>query len=138
MSGRDDESCDIMRHHAIRSGSGSGAGGVRCHSTEGVAEERRGGRSGSGRQAGVGSRSGRRVGVGSVRGSPYRAESGEDVLQKLVGGFMLTFHLVHGGLDGADTVLDHIGGQHGGGLVVRRGAGEGIFGRSGFRGGGVR
>ena len=60
-----------MRHHAIGSGSGSGAGGVRCHSTEGVAEERRGGGSGSGRQAGVGSGSGRRAGVGSVRGSPY-------------------------------------------------------------------
>jgi len=61
MSGWDDESCDIMRHHAIGSGSGSGAGGVRCHSTEGIAEERRGGGSGGGRQAGV----------GSVRGSPY-------------------------------------------------------------------
>jgi len=72
MSGRDDESCNIMRHHAIGSGSGSGAGGVRCHSTEGIAEERRGGGSGSGRQAGVGSGSGRRAGVGSVRGSPYR------------------------------------------------------------------
>jgi len=81
MSGRDDESCDIMRHHAtscditrhhaIGSGSGSGAGGVRCHSTKGVAEERRGGGSGSRRQAGVGSGSGRRAGVGSVRGSPY-------------------------------------------------------------------
>ena len=69
MSGRDNESCDIMRHHAIGSGSGSGAGGVRCHSTEGIAEERRGG--GSRRQAGVGSGSGRRVIVGSVRGSPY-------------------------------------------------------------------
>ena len=61
------------------------------------------------------------------------AESGEDVLQKLVGG-----------LDGADTVhvdrlvLNHIGGRHGGGLVVGRGAGEGTFGRSVFRGGGVR
>ena len=72
MSGWDYESCNIMRHHAIGSGSGSGAGGVRCHSTEGVAEERRGGGSGSGRQAGVGSGSGRRAGVGSVRGSPYR------------------------------------------------------------------
>jgi len=69
MSGRDDESCDITRHHAIGSGSGSGAGGVRCHSTKGVAEERRGG--GSGRQAEVGSGSGRRAIVGSVRGSPY-------------------------------------------------------------------
>ena len=64
-------SCDITRHHAIGSGSGSGAGGVRRHSSEGVAEEGRGGGSGSGRQAGVGSGSGRRVGVGSVRGSPY-------------------------------------------------------------------
>ena len=64
-------SCDITQHHAIGSGRGSGAGGVRCHSTEGVAEERRGGGSGSGRQAGVGSRSGRQAGVGSVRGSPY-------------------------------------------------------------------
>ena len=58
-------SCDITRHHAIGSGSGSGAGGVRCHSTEGVAEERRGGGSGSG------SGSGRQVGAGSIRGSPY-------------------------------------------------------------------
>ena len=72
------------------------------------------------------------------------AESGEDVLQKLVGGLVLTFHLVHSGLDGADAVhvdrlvLDHIGGRHRRGLVVRRGAGEGIFGRSGFGGGGVR
>ena len=65
MSGRDDESCDITRHHAIGSGSGSGAGGVRCHSTEGVVEERRGGRSGSG------SGSGRQAGAGSIRGSPY-------------------------------------------------------------------
>jgi len=32
-----------MRHHVIGSRSGSEAGGVRCHSTEGVAEERRGG-----------------------------------------------------------------------------------------------
>ena len=70
-------SCDIAQHHAIGSGSGSGAGGVRCHSTEGVAEERRGGGSGSRRQAGVGSRrqagvgSRRQAGVGSVRGSPY-------------------------------------------------------------------
>jgi len=73
MSDRDDESCDIMRHHVIRSGSGSGAGGVRRHSTKGVAEERRGGGSGSGGQTGVGSGSGsgRRAGVGSVRGSPY-------------------------------------------------------------------
>jgi len=31
-------SCDITRHHAIGSGSGLGVGGVRCHSTEGVAE----------------------------------------------------------------------------------------------------
>jgi len=65
-------SCDITRHHAIGSGRGSGAGGVRRHSTEGVAEERRGGGSGSGGQTGVGS--GRRVGVGSVRGSPYNRE----------------------------------------------------------------
>jgi len=57
-------SCDITRHHAIGSRSGSGAGGVRCHSTEGVAEESRGG--------GSGSRSGRRAGVRSGRGSPYR------------------------------------------------------------------
>ena len=62
MSGWDVESCDIMRHHAIGSGSGLGAG-VRCHLTEGVAEERRGGGSGSGRQAGV----------GSIRGSPYNS-----------------------------------------------------------------
>ena len=51
-----------------------GAGGVRCHLTEGVAEERRGGGSRSGRQAGVGSGSGRRAGVGSVRGSPYNRQ----------------------------------------------------------------
>ena len=49
MSGRDNESCDIMR---------SGAG-VRCHSTKGVAEERRGG--------GSGSRSGRQAGAGGIR-----------------------------------------------------------------------
>jgi len=36
-------SCDITRHHAIGSGSRSGAGGVRRHSSEGVAEEGRGG-----------------------------------------------------------------------------------------------
>ena len=48
---------------AGRKGSGSGAGSVQCHATEGVAEERRGGGSGSGRQAGV----------GSIRGSPYRS-----------------------------------------------------------------
>ena len=41
-------SCDIMR-------SGAEAGGIRCHSTEGVAEERRGGGSGSGGQTSVGS-----------------------------------------------------------------------------------
>jgi len=46
----------------------------------------------------------------------HGAESSEDVLQELVGGFMLTFHLVHGGLDGEDavhvdwSVIDHIGG----------------------------
>ena len=42
--------------------------------TEGIAEERRGGGSGSGsgRQAGVRSGSGRQVGVGSIRGSPYK------------------------------------------------------------------
>jgi len=84
-SGRDDESCDIMRHHAIGSGSGSGAGGVRCHSTEGVAEERRGGGSGSGRQAGVGSGSGRRAGVGSVRGSPYRPGLSQTLFGSLCG-----------------------------------------------------
>jgi len=71
------------------------------------------------------------------------AESGENVLQELVGGFMLTFHLVHGGLNGMDMVhvdrlvLNHIGGQHGGGLVVRCRVGEGTFGQSIFRGGGV-
>jgi len=62
----------VLRHHAIGSGSGSGAGGVRCHSTEGVAEESRDGGSGSERRARVGSGSGRRAGVGSGRGSPYR------------------------------------------------------------------
>ena len=73
-----------------------------------------------------------------------RAESSKEVLQQLVGGFVLTLHLVHGGFDGDDavhvdqSVVDHIGGQHGGGLVVRRRAGEGIFGRSIFRGGGTR
>ena len=71
MSGRDDESCDIMRHHATscdRERKGV-AGGVRCHSTEGVAEERRGGGSGSG------SGSGRQAGAGSIRGSPYTYDS---------------------------------------------------------------
>jgi len=72
------------------------------------------------------------------------AESGEDVFQELVGGFVLTLHLVHGGLDGADVVhvdwlvLDHIRGRHGGRLVVRCRAGEGAFGQSIFRGGGVQ
>ena len=56
----------------------SGVGGVRCHSTEGVAEERRGGGSRSGRQVGVGSGSGRRAGVGSVRGSPYNTQVSPD------------------------------------------------------------
>jgi len=37
-------------------------------------------------------------------------ESGEDVLQELVDGFMLTVHLVH--VD--RLVINHIGGQHGG------------------------
>jgi len=54
-----------------------------------------------------------------ARFGPVWAKSGEDILQKLVGGFVLTLHLVHGGLDGADMVhvdrlvLDHIGGRHG-------------------------
>jgi len=63
----------VLRHHATSCDiTRSGAGGVRRHSSEGVAEEGRGGGSGSGRrQAGVGSGSGRRVGIGSVRGSPY-------------------------------------------------------------------
>jgi len=52
----------------------SGAGGVRRHLSEGVAEERRGGGSGSGRHVGVGSGSGRQAGVGSVRGSPYTSQ----------------------------------------------------------------
>ena len=61
----------VLRHHATSHDiMRSGAGGIRRHSTEGVAEERRGGGSGSGGQTGV--RSGRRAGVGSVRGSPYR------------------------------------------------------------------
>jgi len=50
-----------------------------------------------------------------------RAESSEDVLQQLVGGFVLTLHLVHGGFNGDDAR-----------------AGEGIFRRSVFRGGGVQ
>jgi len=47
-------------------------------------------------------------------------ESGKDILQERVGGFVLTFHLVHGGLDGTDVVhvdqlvIDHIRGRHGG------------------------
>jgi len=74
----------------------------------------------------------------------YGTKSGEDVLQHLVSGLVLAPHLVHGGLDGDDvvhadrSVIDHIRGQHRRGLVVRRGAGEGIFGRSGFGGGGVQ
>ena len=32
------------------------------------------------------------------------AESGKDVLQELVGGFMLTFHLIHGGFYSDDVV----------------------------------
>jgi len=78
-------SCDITRHHAIGRGSGSGAGGVRCYSTEGVAEERRGGGSGSGRQAGVGSGSGRQAGVGSVRGSPYNHPPSRQALTRCGG-----------------------------------------------------
>jgi len=31
------------------------------------------------------------------------AESSKDILQQLVGGFMLTFHLVHDGFDSDDT-----------------------------------
>ena len=64
------------------------------------------------------------------------AESGEDVLQELVGGFVLTLHLVHGGLNGDNavhvdrSVVDHIRGRHERGLVVRRGVGEGIFRRT--------
>ena len=44
------------------------------------------------------------------------AEPSEEVLQQLVGGFVLTFHLVHGGLDGDNavhvdwSVVDHIEG----------------------------
>ena len=60
------------KRKAGQKGSRSGAGGVQCHVTKGIAEERRGGGSRSGRRAGVGSGSGRRVGVGSIRGSPYR------------------------------------------------------------------
>jgi len=43
-------------------------------------------------------------------------ESGENILQELVGGFMLTFYLIHGGLNGMDMVhvdqlvIDHIRG----------------------------
>ena len=57
---------------------------------------------------------------------------------------MLTLHLVHGGFNGEDavhvhqSVVDHIGGRHERGLIVRRGAGEGIFGQSILGGGGVR
>jgi len=45
-----------------------------------------------------------------------RAESSEDILQQLVGGFVVTFHLVHGGSNGNDAVhvdrpvVDHIRG----------------------------
>jgi len=73
-----------------------------------------------------------------------RDRVGEDVLQHLVRGLVLALHLVHGGLDGDDavhadrSVINHIGGRHRRGLVVRRRAGEGIFGRSGFGGGAVR
>jgi len=68
-----------LQHHATsRDIMRSGAGGVRRHSTEGVAEEGRGGGSGSGGQTGVGSGSGsgRRAGVGSIRGSPYSLSGG--------------------------------------------------------------
>jgi len=72
------------------------------------------------------------------------AKSGNQILQQLVGGLVLALHLVHSGFDGGDSVhmdqlvVNHIGRRHGRGLVVRRGAGEGTFGRSCFRGGGVR
>ena len=73
-----------------------------------------------------------------------RAESGNQILQQLVGGLVLALHLVHSGFNGGNSVhmdrlvIDHIGRRHGRGLVVRCGAGEGTFGRSCFRGGGVR
>jgi len=44
------------------------------------------------------------------------AKSSENILQEPVGGFVLTFHLIHGGLDGEDVVhvdrlvIDHIRG----------------------------
>ena len=72
------------------------------------------------------------------------AESGNQILQQLVGGLVLALHLLHSGFDGGDSVhmdwlvIDHIGRRHGRGLVVRHGAGEGTFRRSCFRGGGVR
>ena len=46
----------------------------------------------------------------------YGAEPSKEVLQQLVGGFVLTLHLVHGGFNGEDTVhvdwsvVNHIGG----------------------------
>jgi len=50
---------------------------------------------------------------------------GEDILQHLVSGLVLALHLIHGGLDGDDavhadrSVINHIGGRHRRGLVVR-------------------
>ena len=41
MSGRDDESCDITRHHAIGSGSGAGAGAEGRRESEAEAEDGR-------------------------------------------------------------------------------------------------
>jgi len=46
----------------------------------------------------------------------YGAKSSKDILQQLVGGFVLTFHLIHSGFNGNDAVhvdqpvVNHIGG----------------------------
>jgi len=87
-----------------------------------------------------------RVGI-SPEGGSWTESEGRAVVERhgkpLVSGLVLAPHLVHGGLDGDEvhadrSVIDHIGGRHRRGLVVRHGAGEGIFGWSGFGGGGVR
>jgi hypothetical protein len=72
------------------------------------------------------------------------AESIKNVLEQLVGGFILTPHFVNSGFDGKDAVdmyrnvLDHIRRRHVDRMIVRTGGGEGIFGRCVGRGGGVR
>ena len=94
----------VLQHHATsRDIMRSGAGGVRCHSTEGVAEESRGG--GSGRQAGV----------GSGRGFPLQSKT--EKASARGGSFKLTgynpgeVHIKYKGKNGEVPILDGIEGN---------------------------